>query len=254
MTDIGVDRLGFVFDQGVGSIYERASGIDDVVHQNAGIAGNVTDHVHYFGFTGPFTTLVDDGQRRVDALCQPACTYHAADIGRNDHHVVKLQPLADVPNHHRRRIEVIGRDIEKSLDLTGVQVQRHDAVCTGTSDKVGDELRGDWRSGSRLAILAGVTKIRNDRRDAARGGASQRVDYNEQLHQVIVGRKGSRLDHENVRAAYVLLNFDENFHVREPADDRFSQRKLEIIRDAFCQRGIGIAGDELDRSVLARHL
>src|SRR4029450_10868635 len=217
MTDIGVDRLGFVFEQGVGSIYKCAAGIDDVVHQNASVTGNVTDHVHHFGFAGGFPTLVDNGQRRVNALCQTARTHHAADIGRNDHHIVKLQPLAGVSNHHRRRIEVVGWDIEKSLDLAGVQVERHDAICTGTSDKIGDELRGDWRSGTRLAVLAGVSKVRDDGRDAARGGASQRVDYNEQLHHVIVGRKGSRLDHENVRAAHVFLNFDENFHIRKAA-------------------------------------
>src|SRR5262245_15691695 len=160
MTDVGIDRLGFVFEQGVGSIYKRAAGIDDVVHQNASVTANVTDYVHHFGFAGAFTTLVDDGQRRVDAFCQSACAHHAADIGRDNHDIVDLYPLADVPNHHRRRIEVIGWNIEKSLDLTGMQVERHDAVCTGASDQVGDELRRDWRSGTRFAILAGVTEIR----------------------------------------------------------------------------------------------
>src|SRR5262245_63132493 len=140
MTDIGVHRLGFIFEQCIGRIYKRAAGIDDVVHQNATVTSNVTDYGHHFGFAGAFTTLVDDGQRCVDAVCQSARAHHAADIGRDNHDIVDLQPLADVPNHHRRRIKVIRRNIEKSLDLTGVQVERHDAVCTGASDKVGDEL------------------------------------------------------------------------------------------------------------------
>src|SRR5690349_5365988 len=70
---------------------------------------------------------------------------------------------------------------------------------------------------------------------------------------MVVGRKRSRLDHEYVGAAHVLLNFDENFHVGKSSHDRLGEGELEIVADPFGQRGIRIAGDELDRSVLARH-
>src|SRR5262249_1850816 len=56
-----------------------------------------------------------------------------------------------------------------------------------------------------------------------------------------------------IGAPHVFLNLDENLHVRKTSDDRFGQRKVEIVRDFLRQRGIGVAGDELYRLVLARH-
>ena len=62
-----------------------------------------------------------------------------------------------------------------------------------------------------------------------------------------------RLDDENVGAADVFLDFDEDFHVGEAPHHRLGQRRAEIAADGFGQRRIGIAGDELDRAVVARH-
>ena len=61
------------------------------------------------------------------------------------------------------------------------------------------------------------------------------------------------MNEEDVGAADVLLNLDEDFIVGEAADDRFGQRGAEVVANGLGERGIGIAGDELDRSVIARH-
>jgi hypothetical protein len=106
---------------------------------------------------------------------------------------------------------------------------------------------------TRFAILPGVTEIGHHRRDAARRGAAQCVHDDQQFHQVVVGRKRRRLQHENVRAADVLLDLDENLHVGETPHHGLRQRDLEISGDRIGQWGIGVAGDELDRSVLRRH-
>ena len=91
------------------------------------------------------------------------------------------------------------------------------------------------------------------RGDAARRRAAQRVDDDQQLHQVVVGRIGRRLEDEHVGAADVLLDLDEDLHVGEAPHHRLGQRGGEIGGDRLGERGIGVAGDELDRSVLRRH-
>ena len=93
VADIGVDFLGAVGEQRVGGVHQRAAGIDDVVDQDAGIAGAIADHVHDLGFAGAFAALVDDGQRRVDALGKAARAHHAADIGRHHHDIGEVETL-----------------------------------------------------------------------------------------------------------------------------------------------------------------
>src|SRR6185503_18315399 len=99
MGDIGVDILGAIGEQRVGGIHQRAAGIHDVVDQDAGEAGAVADHVHDFGFTGALAALVDDGERRVDALGKAAGPNHAADVGRHHHEVGEVEALLDVAHH-----------------------------------------------------------------------------------------------------------------------------------------------------------
>jgi len=72
-------------------------------------------------------------------------------------------------------------------------------------------------------------------------------------HQVVVGRERGRLDDEDVVAADVFLDLDEDLHVREAPHDRLGQRGREIGGDRVGKRGIGVAGDELDRAVIGPH-
>ena len=60
MGDVGVDVPGAVGQQRVGRIHQRAAGIDDIVDQDAGVAGDLADHVHHLGFAGALAALVDD--------------------------------------------------------------------------------------------------------------------------------------------------------------------------------------------------
>src|SRR5262249_4791241 len=117
MADIGVDRLGFVCEERIGGVYERATGIDNVVHEHASIAGNITDYVHHLGLAWAFAALVDDGERRIDPFRQAARTHYDADVGRHYHDIVKFESLAAVSDHHWRCVWVVGWQIEISVDL-----------------------------------------------------------------------------------------------------------------------------------------
>ena len=135
----------------------------------------------------------------------------------------------------------------------GVQVERHDAVDAGLRDQVGHELGRDRRARAGFAILPGIAEIGDHGGDAARRRPAQRVGDDQQLHQMVVGRKRGRLDDEGIRAADVFLDFDENLHVGEAPDHGLGQRQVEPIGDGLRQRRVGIAGNQLDGAVLGRH-
>ena len=134
-----------------------------------------------------------------------------------------------------------------------MQVERQHPVGAGAGDQIGDELGGNRRARSEFAILPGIAVIGDDGRDPPRRRTPQRVDDDQQLHQVVIGRIGGRLDHENVGAADVFLDLDENLHVGEAPHHRFGERRTDIGANALGQRRIGITGNELDGSVIARH-
>jgi hypothetical protein len=145
--------------QRVGGVAQRAAGIDDVVDEDAALAGHVADDVHDLGFAGALAALVDDGQRRVDALGERAGAHHAADVRRDDHDVVELEMLLDVAHHDRRAVEIVDRNVEEALNLAGVQIDRQHAVGAGAGDEIGDELGRDRRAGPGFAVLPGIAEI-----------------------------------------------------------------------------------------------
>ena len=84
---------------------------------------------------------------------------------------------------------MIHRDVEEALDLLRVQIHRQDAVGAGGDEQVGHELGGDGHARLVFAVLPGVTVKRQHRRDARRARPPQRVNHDEQLHQIVVRRR-----------------------------------------------------------------
>src|SRR3546814_12383355 len=86
----------------------------------------------------------------------------------------------------------------KALDLPGVQVDREHAVGARGGDEVGNELRRDRGARAGFAVLPRIAEIGNDRGDALRRGAAQRVVDDEQLHQIVVRSEERRVGKEGV--------------------------------------------------------
>ena len=64
--------------------------------------------------------------------------------GRDDRDpVARVELPGHVVGEQRHRGEVVDREVEEALDLTGVQVDGHDPVGAGDGEHVGEEARGD---------------------------------------------------------------------------------------------------------------
>ena len=123
-------------------------------------ARDVADDVHHLGFAGALAALVDDGERRVEALGERARAHHAADVGRDDHHVLAM-PRALMS---RTIVGAANRlsvgNVEEALDLAGVQIDRQHAVGARAGDEIGDELGRDRRARPGLCGPAGRSRNR----------------------------------------------------------------------------------------------
>ena len=148
---------------------------------------------------------------------------------------------------------MIDRDIEKSLHLLRVQIHRQNPAHARRAEEVRDQLRRDRNARLIFAVLPGVTKKRNHRRDAIGAGAPRRIHHDEQLHQVLIGRRAGRLDNENIAAANVLVDLDVSFAVGKRADRGLAKRSADKIADPLRELAVGGAGENLELRLESKH-
>ena len=79
----------------------------------------------------------------------------------------------------------------------------------------GADTRTDRDSRLVLLVTLGVTEIRNDHRDRVRARTRERVDPEQQLHEVRIGWKDRRLHQVDASAANVLEHAHEQRSLRE---------------------------------------
>src|SRR5208282_581820 len=178
---------GAFANQRVRCFHERASGVDNVVHDQGAAAFDVTDQVHHFGNILVHTALVHDGQRSVKFLGEGAGAFDAASVGGN-HGEVRQVHLAEIFHQHGRTIEVIHGHVKITLNLRSVQVQSERAAGAGRFQEVGDELRGYRNTRFVLAVLTSIAVVRKDGGDAPGGSALESVNHQKQLQEVVVHR------------------------------------------------------------------
>ena len=130
---------------------------------------------------------------------------------------------------------MINRNVEKALDLLGVQVKRKHPVRTGGDQEIGDELGGDRYSRLIFPVLARITKIGDDRRDSIGACSSGRIDQDEELHQILVRRRAGRLDDVNVAPPDIFVDFHSRFAIRKRTDDGVAQRSAHRLADSQSQ-------------------
>ena len=244
MGAIGEYALGATVLQHFGSLDQGACGIDHVVHDHAVAAVDLADHMHHFRHIGSRTAFVDDGQIAAELFGQRASTHDTTDIGAH-HHQVRVVACLQVRQQHRRSVDVVDRNIEKSLDLVSMQVHRQQAFDADGLQQIGHHPGADRHPGrARAAVLAGIAEIGNHCGDAANAGAFQGIDHDQQFHQVFVGRRAGGLDHENITGADVLLDLDGYFTIGKATDYGFAELDAQMRNDFLRQRRIGVTCEE----------
>ncbi len=207
--------LGAVFLQRDRGLHDRPGGVDDVVLDDARPAVHIADHVHHFRRAVVAAPLVDDRQLGVEPLRVGAGALGAAGVRRHDRQIRDPKPVA-VVDDHRRREQVVHRDVEEPLDLRLVQIHRQHAIRARRAQQVRHQLRRDRHARLVLAILPRVPVIRDNRGDPRRRRPAERVDHHAQLDQVPVDVRAGRLHDEDIRAADVLVDLERALGVREP--------------------------------------
>src|SRR5690606_19832590 len=227
-----------------GGFAQSAGGINDVIHQNAGLVLYVTDDVHDLGDVGFRAALVDDRQVGViQALGHGAGPYNTAYIRRNHHEVLEAL-LLDVFKHNRCGIDVIHRNVEESLNLVCVQVEGQNTMHSNAGDHVSHYHGADgYPGGTNAAILAGVSVIRDNGGDTCCRGTAKCVGHHDQFHQVVVGGVAGGLDDENIMAPDILIDLDSGFTVAEPAYSGLTHGNMKFLGNSFGKFRIGVAGE-----------
>ena len=222
---------------------QGACGVDDVVDQHADLAADVADDVHHRGDVRFRAALVDDGEVGiVEALGDRPGAHHAADVRRHHDQVVGAVRAPDVGEQQRRRIHVVDRDIEETLDLVGVQVHGQHPVGADGGEHLRRDLGRDRHPRrTRPAILSRIAEIRHDRGNARHRGALERVDQHQQFDQVLGTRRARGLQHEDFLAADVFLDLDLHFAVGKATDLRLAQANSQFLAHGFGQRPVGVA-------------
>src|SRR5262249_30872620 len=211
----GVDPPGPAAAGHVGSSAHTAGRRDHVTEDDRDLVLQRTaDQVGLLRLRGAGAALVHDGDRPAEFLLVQEGPLDAALVRAEDHEVAQRDiQAADVLVDDRAGVQVIDRDVEKALDLGGVQVEGQDPVGPGDGQQVGHQLGGDRHPADVLAVLPGVAVVRQYGGDAGGAGPLETVEHDQQFGQVVVHRRAGRLHDEDVPAAHVLLDAHGDFAV-----------------------------------------
>ena len=143
---------------------ERARGVDHVVDDHGRAVVDLADDLHLADDVGPDAPLVDDGEVGIEPLGERAGALHAAGIGRDDRDLAAAEALAQILEQHRRGVDVVDRNVEESLYLAGVEIDREHPRRPGRSDQIGDQLRADRAPAARPFDPAAHSRSTGSRR------------------------------------------------------------------------------------------
>ena len=101
----------------------------------------------------------------------------------------------------------------------------------GGLDGVGADPGPDRHPGLVLLVALGVAEVRDHRGDRRGAGPLERVDPEQQLHEVVVGREGRALHQEHVAAPDVLQHPHEEVALGEAQRLRRPQLAPEVLGD-----------------------
>jgi len=149
---------------------------------------------------------------------------------------------------------MVHRNIEIPLYLRRVQIHYQCPMRSRSGQKIRHQLCRYRHPRLVLAVLPGVSEIRDHRRNAPCRCALQRVNHQQQFHQVLIHRLAGGLHHKNVCASNVLQYLEINFAIGESCYMRLSARYSKKRADLICQRLICSAAKDLQLLIMTSAL
>lgn len=238
--------FGTSFDEGRDLVEDAAAG-DHVIDEDGGFAFDIADDGGGFGFGEADATFVDNGEREAELVGVLAGEASAADIGRDDDGFVTGEAglvLLEVVGEDGEGGERIGGDIEKALDLEGVDVDIEDAVNAHGFEHGGDDAGAEGFTAVGHAVLAGVGVVGDDGGDAFGRGTAAGIDEEDKFHKMVVDGGGTGLDDVHFLFAEEGIDLDMYFAIGEMGDRNGSELSVKIVADFLGEDRIGGASNE----------
>mmetsp|Transcript_8396 Transcript_8396/g.18410 ORF Transcript_8396/g.18410 Transcript_8396/m.18410 type:complete len:276 (+) Transcript_8396:134-961(+) len=202
VTGKSKDTFGSLLRKNVGGLAESSRRIDHIVHDDAIAAFHVSHKIHFIDGTGPGALFDDHGQTHVvhvEFVREPLLKFlgaiDASGVRTDDDGVVQVL-VSEVVDADDSAVQVVHRNAraEESLDLAAVKVDGDDAIDAHGLQKARDVGGRDGYACLHLPILAGVSVVRDDDRDASGRCSVESGDHKEKLHEVLVDRRAGGLD------------------------------------------------------------
>ena len=235
--------------EGLRGIAQRARRVDHVIHDEAVRVPHVADDAQDVGDIRGGSALVNDGQGGVQRAGEPPCALNSARVRRDYDQagVARARGVVlEVLQQDGHGEDVVDGEVEEALDLAGVQLEGEDAVDAGGLDEVSEQAGRDGDARVALAVLARVAVVGDDGGDALGRGAREGVREEQQLHDVVVDRRGRRLDDEDVLAAHGVVDGHARLAIREGGDGRRGERQAQVRGDLARERAVRRAGEDAD--------
>lgn len=230
-------RIGLRLEE-IGKLVEDAAAGDDVVDHDRDLAGDVADHVggHDLAALPP---LVHEDQGKPEAFGVPVGQLDPPGVGRDHGGVPEQAPGSQVVGQHRHGRQRVDRNVEEALDGGGVDVDEdHPAGAQGLQGG-GHDLGADRLAAAGHALLTGIGEVRNHRGHAVGRRAPERVDVEQQLHEVVVDRSRAGLEHEDVVPPDRLVDQDVDLGVGVVGGRAQPEVGAEFRRDGLGQGAVG---------------
>ena len=224
---------------------DRPAGGDLVVEDDGALAGHVTDDRVDDDLVVGQSLLRAGGHGQTQQPGELGGGLGVAQVG-GDHHRVLEVTAAEVVGQHADRGQVVDRHREEPVDLRGVQRHGQHPVHPGCHEHVGDQPATQRDPRGVLLVGAGIGVVGDDRGDLGGRGTPRRVDHEEQLHQVLLGRGHEGLHDVDVALAAVRQQLGLQAVVAEAFDLGGGQVHPERLTDATGQGAVRAPAEDHD--------
>src|SRR5450631_2294897 len=232
-------------------LHQSTGCVDNVVDDEASLAGHVTHHIHHFSNIQVSTAFVDNCQRRSHFLSEKARAFHADCIGRNHDELGQVQ-FAKVTYQYGAGEQMIDWNIKETLNLRSVQVNEQGAVRTRGGEKVCNQLGADGDARAVFAILARVAIIRDHHGDSGGRSTLKRVNHHQKLNQILVNWIACRLNDKYINAANILKQLKVDFTVGKSLQFGLAYFHADMQANFFSKLPVCGAAEYLESPVLAQ--